>query len=150
MALWKVPVFTQSSAKLCWEACARMMWKWRFKDLDGYAAKAGDYAKLDKGLIEDELDTFYKILGLRSLVGPKGKNLQFALSWSPVIITAGDRSQAHACVLAGFENGKYIEVNPCSVESVDFETDSTTCEAKTLKIKSADLEGGLGKYMWYW
>jgi hypothetical protein len=29
------------------------MWQWHYKNLNGYASKAGDYSKLDKGLSEE-------------------------------------------------------------------------------------------------
>src|SRR5690242_2598876 len=31
VATWTVPVYTQRTANLCWEACARMTWEWRFR-----------------------------------------------------------------------------------------------------------------------
>ena len=150
MALWKVPVISQSSGYLCWEACARMMWKWRFNKLDGYTQKAGAYAKVDKGLSEDEMDKFYKVLGLRSLKGPKGADIQASLESSPVIVTSIEELDGHACVMAGFNNGKYIEVNPCALETVDFETNSMKCDAKTLKLQPSNVEKSLGHYIWFW
>ena len=79
MASWTVPVDTQRAPNLCWEACARMMWVWRFKKLDAYSKRAGTYLTLDRGLTEQQMDGFYKQLGLRSLAGPSGANLRHAL-----------------------------------------------------------------------
>jgi ABC-type bacteriocin/lantibiotic exporter with double-glycine peptidase domain len=152
MSVWKVPVVSQKTAKLCWEACSRMMWEWRFKSDKGYATKAKGCATLDKGLTEDEMDHFYKLLALRSLPSPVAANLRHALKWSPVIITSIQQSQGHAMVVAGFTHSKYIVVNPCAVESVDFdeEADSASCQAKSLELSPSTVEGSLGKYIWYW
>ena len=84
---WGVPVLSQKTASVCWEACARMMWQWRYADLTGYSANAGAYASKDTGLTEDEMNKFDSQLGLRSLTKPKGANLQHALKWTPVIFT---------------------------------------------------------------
>jgi hypothetical protein len=65
-ANWQVPLISQTTVKLRWEACARMMWQWHYKNFNGYASKAGDYSKLDKGLSEEEMDLFYKQLGPQS------------------------------------------------------------------------------------
>lgn len=148
--IWKVPVLSQASGKLCWEACGRIMWKWRFKNLAGYAKKADGYLKIDKGLTEEEMDDFYHLLGLRSLPKPKGANLRYALQWSPVVVTNVRESTGHAVVLSGFKDGKYTEINPCAVEAVDFEADSMTCQAGVLELQQPAVEDPLGTYMWYW
>lgn len=150
MAIWTVPVFTQRTANIRWEACARMMWEWRFKSLNGYATKAGAFLKIDRGLAELQMDVFYRQLGLRSLAGPKGANLRHALTWTPVIFTGVDQITGHAMVLAGFSGGKYRVVNPCAVMSIDFATDSAVCGSGIILRTAADVEKPLGKFMWYW
>lgn len=149
--LWNVPAYTQTTAKLCWEACARMMWAWRFKNLSQYKNKAGAYANLDKGLTEIQMDVFYKLLGLRSLPEPTGKNLRYALSWSPVIFDGIDEGGAHAMVLVGFDGAKYTVINPCTAEVVDFEKDTSVCVGSGTKARTpTEVEQPLGRYMWYW
>src|SRR5262245_41130594 len=32
MPLWTVPMHTQRTPDVCWEACGRMMWDWRHRD----------------------------------------------------------------------------------------------------------------------
>jgi len=152
VATWTVPVYTQRTANLCWEACARMMWEWRFKTLNGYGTKAGPYLKLDRGLTELQMDVFYKQLGLRSLPGPKGANLRHALTWTPVIFTDVGQTAGHAMVLAGFSGGQYRVVNPCAVMSIDFGTGtgSAVCGSGTILRAATDVETPLGKFMWYW
>jgi Papain-like cysteine protease AvrRpt2 len=150
MALWTVPEYTQSTARLCWEACARMMWDWRFKGLDRYAQKAGAYLTLDRGLTEPQMDVFYRQLGLRSLAAPKGKNLRFALAWTPVIFTDVGKATGHAMVLAGFMGRKYRVVNPCAVMSIDFEASTDVCASGLLSRTTSEVEKPLGKFMWYW
>ena len=150
MALYQVPALSQSTAKLCWEACARMMWQWRHKNLAGYAAKAGAYLNISTGLTEIEMDKFYRQLGMRSLLNPKGANLRHALNWSPVIFTDTNQTGGHAMVLIGHQSGKYNVVNPCAVQSIDFGGGANTCAAGTLSRTEAQVEGPLGKYIWYW
>src|SRR5262245_35821608 len=95
MAQWQVPVLAQTTPEVCWEACARMMWQWRFKNLNGYAAKAGSWASKKTGLTQMQMDAFYQLLGLRSLTGAKGANMRHALGWSPVIFTSVDQVAGH-------------------------------------------------------
>jgi hypothetical protein len=127
-----------------------MMWQWRYRSLDGYAAKAGAYAKMNKGLQQREMDEFYKLLGMRSLVHSKGANLRHALHWTPVIFTDVNQTSGHAMVLAGHAGGKYTVINPCAVQRVDFETDGNTCEAGTLIRTESEVEQPLGSFIWYW
>lgn len=151
--LWKVPVYTQSTANLCWEACARMLWAWRFKQLNDYKATAGSYATLNRGLTENEMDIFYKLLGLRSLSGPAGKNLRFALTWSPVIVDSIDKetNAGHALVLIGFDGHNYTVINPCAIQQIDFDKESSVCVSPSTKPQApAQVEKSLGRFMWYW
>src|SRR5258708_3990816 len=98
---WIVPVFSQRTPNVCWEACARMMWHWRHKNLNNYATKAGPYANRDTGLTQIQMDEFYKLLGMRSLSQAKGMNLRHALNWTPVIFTDIRQTAGHAMVLTG-------------------------------------------------
>ena len=150
MALWTVQNFSQSTAKLCWEACGRMVWQWRHKGLNGYNQKAGNYLSLNTGLTQQQMDLFYKMLGLRSLLGAKGANLRHALTWTPVIFTDINKASGHAMVAAGFNNGAYTVVNPCAVMSVDFDTGADSCAAGSLQRTAAQVEKPLGSYIWYW
>jgi ABC-type bacteriocin/lantibiotic exporter with double-glycine peptidase domain len=151
MAQWTVPVYTQRTPNLCWEACARMMWHWRHKNLDTYGKAAGTYLNLDTGLTQWQMDAFYKQLGLRSLTGARGVNLRHALGWTPVIVTNSDQVTGHAMVLAGVNANQYTVVNPCAIEAVDFEKNSAVCSsAGILSLTRAEVEKPLGSYMWYW
>jgi hypothetical protein len=151
--LWKVPVHKQKTAKLCWEACARMMWHWRFKNLNHYKSKAGSYLSLSKGLEEPEMDIFYKSLGLRSHSDPVGTDLRLALKGSPVIFDeiSEDSTWGHAAVLVGFDGTTYVTINPCSTQTVDFATDEVMCShASHINRRIAAVEEHLGRYIWYW
>lgn len=150
VAIWTVPVYTQRTANICWEACARMMWEWRFKNLNGYASKAGAYLTLDRGLTQLQMDVFYRQLGLRSLAGPRGANLRHALSWTPVIFTDVGQAAGHAMVLAGFAGGNYRVVNPCAVMTVDFGAGTAGCTSGVISRIAAVVERPLGQFMWYW
>jgi hypothetical protein len=87
MANWHVPLITQKAVKLCWEACGRMMWRWHFKNLNGYASKAGNYSKLDKGLIEEEMNVF-----CFEATRPAWKGVSFLPNEPPGIIRASYRA----------------------------------------------------------
>jgi ABC-type bacteriocin/lantibiotic exporter with double-glycine peptidase domain len=156
MVLWKVPVLSQTSERRCWEACARMLWKWRYKSLRAYARKAGNWATLDRGLDEEDMNKFYKLLGMRSLGSPRPINLQTRLNTSPIIFTDKDRVRGHAMVLAGFDGSKYTVINPCAIERVDFGdegtgSDAVACQAKIMRgYDRSAVEGPLGNYIWYW
>jgi len=150
MALWQVQLYSQSTANLCWEACARMMWQWHFKNLNAYSQKAGSYPSLNRGLTEPEMDRFYKSLGLRSLTSPKGKNLRLALGWSPVIFTDINKQSGHAMVLTGFDGTNYKVLNPCAVLSIDFDSGTDVCSGGALNRTPAQVEKPLGHYIWYW
>jgi hypothetical protein len=150
MATWQVPLITQNTVKLCWEACARMMWKWRYKNLNDYSAKAGNYLKLDKGLDENEMDVFYNKLGLRSLQSPKSANVIWALKWTPVILTDVNQDTGHAVVASGFEKNSFTLANPCATLSLDFDGGADSCVAGVVKVKADVLGAKLGKFIWYW
>jgi hypothetical protein len=152
LGLWQVPVHSQNSIKLCWEACGKMLWDWRFKNLAGYNAKAGNFLNVTTGLQGAQMDVFYTQLGLRGLAAPKGKNLRHALSWTPVIFTNVDKATGHAMVLAGFNQltRKYTVVNPCLHETLDFDSGSDGCNAGTIERTVNEVEGSLGNRMWYW
>jgi hypothetical protein len=150
MSPWPVPVLAQTTAALCWEACARIMWQWRHKTLVGYPLRAGNYLRMTTGLTQAQMNSFYTQLGMRGLASPKGSNLKHALTWSPVIFTDINKTTGHAMVLSGFSSGKYTVVNPCAVQSIDFDTGANTCQAGVLKRAAKDVEGPLGAVMWYW
>jgi hypothetical protein len=110
-----------------------MMWRWHFKNLNGYAPKAGNYSKLDKGLTEEEMDVFYSQLGLRSFQSPKNANVIWALKWSPVILTDVDQESGHAVVAIGFEKDAYTLANPCATLSLHMERDADACVRRSRK-----------------
>jgi hypothetical protein len=152
---WKVPVYSQRTLNLCWEACARMLWGWKYKNtpasMSNYIQKAGAYATLSQGLTEQQMDTFYRRLGMRSLRNPSGKNIRHALKWSPVIANQIKHQPWHALVVIGFNNRKYKIINPCGVEVVSFDqTGGDSCTASSSLIQESILENELGKYIWYW
>ena len=106
MARWKVPVYSQSTLSLCWEACGRMMWHWRHNSLNGYSAKAASYLNIRTGLAQVQLNGFYTTLGLRPLRNPGGKNIHHALHWTPVVFTSTSKVSGHAMVAVEFYNSQ--------------------------------------------
>jgi hypothetical protein len=151
---YTVPVISQKTASMCWEACGHMMWDWYYRNnktkLAQYTKKAGSYARMNKGLTENQMSPFYALLGLRVLKNPGGANVRHALKWTPVIVTSIDQQQGHAMVIAGFANGEYTVVNPCAVQTIDFSSNANTCTGGTKKMKQNDIDSKLGTRIWYW
>lgn len=152
---WQVPVFSQRTLALCWEACARMLWGWRYKNSaqswNVYAQKSGAYGRMNVGLSEQQMDTFYRQLGIRSLKKPSGRNIRHALKWSPVIVTSIKQAQGHALVVTGHNSGKYAVVNPCAVQVVNFdEASGDLCTAASKPLPESEIDSALGQYIWYW
>jgi len=152
---WAVPIISQRSLYLCWEASGRMLWEWYFRSnatqRNKYAQRAGNYATMNQGLTEPQMDVYYKRLGIRGLKNARGKNVRHALKWTPVIVTSVDQTTGHAMVVSGHRNGKYTVINPCAQQVVDFENpNADRCTAGTLEIPEAQIDGKLGGYIWYW
>ena len=161
-ACWEVELITQTTAKMCWEACARMMWQWKNRakskaDRDAeYRRAAGDYATANRGLSPSEMDTFFRQLGMRSTRGPTGPVLRQLLGRGPVTFIGGKSGYVHAMLAVCFSSREqtYTVMNPCSEESVTFDengNDEATCTASSkrpLPVRAVDRE--LGAYVWYW
>jgi hypothetical protein len=155
MPQWDVPSVSQKSLNLCWEACGRMLWHWRYTNdagaRGGYARRAGAYATLDEGLTEQEMDRFYGSLDIRSLPKPGGRNVRYALNWSPVIVTSSDQVRGHAMVVAGHGSGRYTVINPCGLQVVDFDSPGgDSCAVSNTQMSQAEIDGTLGGRIWYW
>jgi len=132
-----------------------MMWLWRYRQnavmRSRYAQQAGSYATMNQGLLEPQMDVFYRRIGLRSLRSPSGRNVQHALRWTPVIVTSVSQAQGHAMVVVGYNGGQYTIINPCLVETVSFDPQGTdTCTSGVRPMPHATVEANLGQYIWYW
>ena len=152
---WRVPVISQTTLSLCWEACARMLWGWRYKNTpkswNAYTQKSGLYARMNQGLSQQQMDVFYRKLGIRSLRNPSGKNIRHALQWTPVIVTSIRQVQGHAMVVIGHNSGNYKIINPCGVQVVDFnQPGGDSCTAASMPFPERAIESTLGQYIWYW
>ncbi len=152
---WQVPVISQRTPSLCWEACARMLWGWHHGNKPDssnmYAKRAGNYTRMNQGLSEQHMDAYYRQLGIRSLQRPLGKNILHALQWSPVIVTSISQVQGHALVVIGYNSGKYEVINPCAVQMVNFgQPGEGSCTAASTMLPDSEIDNKLGKYIWYW
>jgi hypothetical protein len=106
---------------------------------------------MNHGLLEGQMDVFYRQLDIRSLASPAGKNIRLALKWSPVIVTSTRQVRGHAMVVIGHSMGSYTVINPCAVQVVDFNQPSgDSCTAASLPLPEAEIDGSLGAYIWYW
>jgi hypothetical protein len=132
-----------------------MLWQWkhgRGAD-DRYRQKAGSFARMDTGLSHDQMDVFYRQLGIRGLGNAAGKNVRFALKWSPVIVTSVEQLRGHAMVVVGQGGGVYEVINPCAMMSLNFDdegADSGSCAAATLRLSQSQVDKELGQHIWYW
>jgi hypothetical protein len=150
MSRHKVPIFTQSTISLCWEAVARMMWAWKNMGLTGYKERAGSYLNAAGGLSETQMDEFYRALGMRSMAGVSSGNLTHALTFSPVAFVLREGGFGHALCATGSNGGSILINNPCSQQVVDFETDSASCSASEVALSSKKVDSNLGRFIWYW
>ena len=131
-----------------------MLWNWHYKDDKMrvlYKDRAGSYANIDQGLTHDEMDKFYKVLGLRSLENPKGENVVHALKWSPVIATSVDQAAGHAMVVDGHAGRNYMVINPCAQMAITFDSDDNdSCTVGVIQLERTGFNRKLGKFIWYW
>jgi hypothetical protein len=153
MSKWAVPILSQKTGALCWEACARMVWHWKHGSMQGYKAAAGRFLKRQDGLPQSEMDVFYKALGMRSIAHPGASDLQRALGRSPAIFTSIEKAAGHAMVAAGFVGGIYQIIDPCFEAVVTFNedgSDSMVCTGGTTPRPAVAVEGPLGVFIWHW
>ena len=151
----RVPMYSQPTIELCWEACGRMMWHWRRGSLNGYQQAAGRYAQMSRGLSENELDAFCRQLGLRSLSPATGTDLLRLLAKAPVYFVGADQNGKHAMVAVGYDlaAASYAVNNPCSVMSVNFDENDNSigsCQAGSTNLSFVAVEKELGRFLWYW
>lgn len=145
-----------------------MMWSWRHRGLEGYAAKAGPDAKLDAGKTPLQMDTFYRKLGMLSFehptaggAGRSGRlpgevdaifhaSLRHKLHSGPIIMTLVDKEAGHAMVCNGYTSRAYAIVDPCGVASMDFDTDQGSCAVGNTTLDKERVSQELGPLLWYW
>jgi hypothetical protein len=84
------------------------------------------------------------------LKNAKGANLKHALKWTPVIFTDIDQVSGHAIVAIEHIGNYYTVINPCARQVVHFDGQPDSCSGGTLPLTSAQVEGKLGQYIWYW
>ena len=155
MANFNVPIISQKTAYMCWEACGHMMWDWMYRTNAAkkaqYAKTAGKFAKLNTGLTGNQCEPFYKQLGLRVLKNASGANVRHALRWSPVVFSSVSKATGHMLIATGNANGTYTIVNPCAIMAIDFDTTSGgTCEAGATNLSQTQVDKELGHHIWYW
>src|SRR5262249_36605966 len=102
-----VPIISQSTPSLCWEACARMMWYWKHRGEPGkeagYTQAAGRYLRVTRGLGDNEMDTFYRSLGMAGEKNPNGEGLRRRVQKSPVVTVWGRGASGHAVLVNGYD-----------------------------------------------
>jgi len=140
--------------KLCWLACAQMMWEWKHGPGSSWTALSAEIVSRTglRGLKPLEMDLYvFRRLGIRSLTSPKGANLRHALKWSPAVIAAWvpGKPEAHAQVVVGHDAGKYTIIDPGGA-LVFSESGGAVNEPRTVRRAEQDLDRVLGPFLWYW
>jgi hypothetical protein len=153
MVRHRVPLITQRTLALCWEAAGHMLYLWRHPgDEAGYRTAAGSFLRRSTGLREDQLAAFYvSRLGMveRSTTQLTG-NL---LARSPVITALGDDRTAHAVAIIGVETDDYrtfLISNPCLQEVIDFGSGAGSCTGGEVEMSRDDLVARLRPRFWYY
>ncbi|MBI4582806.1 MAG: hypothetical protein HY717_02060 [Planctomycetes bacterium] len=88
---WNVPAIPQRTPELCWDACLRMMLRWRNPGMDAgrldarYLQAAGQYLRENRGLADYELDVLAGRLGLVHDFEPTIASLLARLDRGPVL-----------------------------------------------------------------
>ena len=149
MPLWNVPAYTQRTPDVCWEACGRMLWDWRYRAdpemKSKYALKVRGIVNIVRRLSYAEVDIVYRRLGLRGLKNPQGQNVRHALTWTPVIVISVYPNLKHARVISGHINGRYSVIDPCG------QNNGVKCLGVTESEMAAFvIDSRLGDFMWYW
>ena len=149
----------------CWEACARMMWFWKYGQSEGslqrYLSRLESFTRVGRGSINPDKTLtdagafgFFLIMGLRCLYDPKNSNIQHALKWSPVVISIKVPNGTHAIVIDGYSDGIYKTIDPFGYVRYDWDENnniitSVAGQRKNLNEKRVNKNYLAGK-MWYW
>ena len=153
---WPVRIFSQNTPFRCWEACARMMWHYRyFGDDSRYAAAAGGYTALDRGLYPNEMNAFYRgLIGLDGMIRPTGDDLRRRLDRGPVIFFSVNAAAGHAMVAAGYSRNHYTVANPYQSGEMTFDDDgglnAFNARGRLVFRSRQETDRHLGEYIWYW
>lgn len=156
MPNWPVRIFPQDTPFRCWEACARIMWHYRYYgDDSGYAAAARGYVTLDRGLFPDEMNAFYRgLIGLESIRRPAGADLRRRLNHGPVVFFTANAEVGHAMVAAGYGGGHYTVANPYQGGEMAFDDSGNlsafSAHGRLVFRPMQYIDSHLGEYIWYW
>jgi len=154
---WTVPVIPQRNPRLCWEACGRMAWAWRHINSpevwSDYTRQAGVFPQMTSRITQEQMDVYYRQLGMRSFGSSSGASLQQALKVSPVVVTSTRKARGHAMVVIGYDMGNYSVIDPSRVYVVDYgEADGLEIpqRASPLPLSEPDVNSTLGPFIWHW
>ena len=151
---YRVDKMGQESPRVCWKACGRMMWHWKYRvDLGTkaeYEKRAGVHLQVDRGYTSQEMADFYKMLGMRVLNPAYGANVRYALQWTPVIVALDSDAKlvgGHVVVVIGFHGGHYNVIDPVAI--VNFEN-SAGYDAKVVPKRKGDFDRRMVREIYYW
>ncbi|REJ79056.1 MAG: hypothetical protein DWQ47_06340 [Acidobacteria bacterium] len=156
-----MPFVHQASQVLCWEACAQMMWMWKFRKTpdDRYSRIVDQFKKVNSGMDWHSLShNIYVPLGMQNKFNASPGDLRSVLKTSPALITLPfipsrggmslGRGSGHAVIVlelnASTQN--YVVVDPLTTYS----SGKVMSRAYALKQFSRTVDSSLGSYIWYW
>jgi hypothetical protein len=155
----QVPLISQATSSLCWEACGQMMWHWKHRDQKigdrsaNYRRTAGPYARMNRGLTEAELLVYYNTLGLRQARTATSREIiRTLLANSPVVFSDVTQAAGHAMVAVHHctVQRAYTANNPCGHQSMNFGSGAGQCTATAVVLPAPGVERNVGTFVWYW
>ena len=156
-----MPFVHQASQVLCWEACARMMWMWKFSKTpdERYTRIVDQFAKVNAGMDWNSLDfNIFRPLGMLGKSGATAGDLQRQLQFSPVTTTLTfipsnpgvslGKGSGHAVVVLELNaaNQEYLVADPMK----GYVAGKVMSRTHAIKLFARVLDQQLGNYIWYW
>jgi hypothetical protein len=155
---YRVPLISQATPELCWEASGRMMWLWKHQgerstvQEAGYRSAAGTFTRINRGLSDSEALVYYNALGLRQARTVSKDIVKKLLAGSPVVFSDVNQARGHAMVAIYYcpVQRIYTVNNPCGVQSMNIASGGGQCTATAVVLPAQTVEGNLGAFVWHW
>jgi hypothetical protein len=156
-----MPYVYQASQVLCWEACARMMWMWKYESSpdERYTRVVDQFAKVNAGMDWNSLNqNIFVPLGIEGKPNATPANLQQQLQFSPVTITLPfvpsrpavnlGKGSGHAVIILELNSAtqEYLVVDPMTV----IVPGKPMSRGHALKLFARTVDAKIGHYIWYW
>ena len=156
-----MPFAHQASQVLCWEACARMMWMWKYKKSPDarYAQVVDQFKMVNAGMDWNSLDfNIFRPLGMERKRHPGASDLRGQLRYGPVTTTLNyipsrpqiqlPKGSGHAVVVLSIEaaSNEYRLVDPLT----NAVSSRILCRDYAIRELMRILDSRMGSYLWFW